>query len=807
LTSTRCGRATAAFTFAVCAAALACSQNGGAEAGSGGSGAGGVASGNGGAGQGNAGASATGGTTGAGGTTPGSGGASSSGGATGSGGATSGSGGAAPTGPYAWKNVAIGGGGFVSGIIFSPAQKGLVYARTDVGGFYRSTDGGATWAPLTDQFAAAQGNYLGGESIAVDPSNANIVYAAAGMYESSGNGAILSSTNQGATWTVNSIGVPMGGNDTGRGMGERLAVDPNNGTILYFGSRGSGLYTSTNSGGSWSKVTAFPVTGDVAASGTSWGLPVVVFDRRGGSAAGSTTIYVAAATTAAGSNLYQTTNAGASWTELAGGPSGLMAHHAAVGSDGTVWLAYGSNYGPFNTGSATLKGQVWTYSASGTWTNVTPSSNWGGMAGGISVDAQNPSHAIVSTLDWYAPDRLLATSDGGGSWTVIGQPPISGNTAGSTYDDQGAAYWFSAGPQIGTNATNWVEAVALDPFDANHAMHGSGAGIWSSSNIGSATGANGQGVTWTFTDAGLEETVPQFMMPSVSGAFLGAIGDLGGMRNVDLDSYSTTGEYTNPIQSNVNAIDFAESNPSFVVRVGNSGKVASDVAYSADNGVTWKPCATAPAGYTTANKMRSVAVAADGGRFVVSPASGSGSPAVTANNGGSWTTSTGLPSGALVAADRVTAGTFYGTSGTTLYVSTDGGMTFTSANTFTGRGTPRPVFGQAGEVWVAATGLFRFTAAGATKTQISNVTSATGVGFGAPATGQTHPAVFIIGTVAGQYGFFRSDDGAGASWTRINDDNHQFGSLQGNYLGGDETHFGRVFLTTGGRGYIYGDPR
>ena len=483
-----------------------------------------------------------------------------------------------------------------------------------------------------------------------------------------------------------------------------------------------------------------------------------------------------------------------------------MAHHASVGSDGTVWLAYGNNYGPFNTASSVkLTGQVWKYSAAGSWTNVTPATNWGGMGGGISVDAQDPNHVIVSTLDWYAPDRLLMTTDGGTSWSVIGQPPISGNTVGSTYDDQGAAYWFSAGPQIGTGATNWVEAVALDPFNANHAMHGSGAGIWSSSDIGSATGANGEGITWTFSDAGLEETVPQYVMPSVSGAFLGAIGDLGGMRNSDLDSYSTTGEYTNPIQSNVNWIDFAESDPNVVVRVGNSGKVASDVATSSDNGVTWKPCAAAPPGYTTANKMRSVAVSADGSRSVVSWTSGTGFAAVATANCAGWTATTGLPSGAIVAADRVTAGTFYATSGTTLYVSTDGGMTFTSANTFTGKGAPRPVFGQAGEVWVAATGLFRFTAAGATKTQISNVTSATGVGFGAPASGQTHPAVFIIGTVSGQYGFYRSDDGAGASWTRMNDDAHQFGSLQGNYIGGDETHFGRVFLTTGGRGYIYGD--
>ncbi len=146
---------------------------------------------------------------------------------------------------------------------------------------------------------------------------------------------------------------------------------------------------------------------------------------------------------------------------------------------------------------------------------------WGG---GISVDAQDPKHVIVSTLDWYNPDRLLMTINGGTSWSVIGQPPTASNTAGSTYDAGGAAYWFSGGAQIGTNATNWVEAVALDPFNANHAMHGTGAGIWSSSNIGSATGTSGQGVTWSFTDQGLEETVPLFMLPSVSGAFLGAIG-------------------------------------------------------------------------------------------------------------------------------------------------------------------------------------------------------------------------------------------------------------------------------------------
>ncbi len=51
----------------------------------------------------------------------------------------------------------------------------------------------------------------------------------------------------GQTWTQNSIAAPMGGNADGRSMGERLAVDPNLPSTLYFGSRTAGLWTSTDS--------------------------------------------------------------------------------------------------------------------------------------------------------------------------------------------------------------------------------------------------------------------------------------------------------------------------------------------------------------------------------------------------------------------------------------------------------------------------------------------------------------------------------------------------------------------------------
>src|SRR5713226_6753857 len=46
-----------------------------------------------------------------------------------------------------------------------------------------------------------RGNYFGVESVAPDPRDANVVYAAVGMYRS-GPAAILRSMNRGATWQI-----------------------------------------------------------------------------------------------------------------------------------------------------------------------------------------------------------------------------------------------------------------------------------------------------------------------------------------------------------------------------------------------------------------------------------------------------------------------------------------------------------------------------------------------------------------------------------------------------------------------------
>jgi xyloglucan-specific exo-beta-1,4-glucanase len=715
---------------------------------------------------------------------------------------------------YTWNNVVIMGGGFISGIEASPAQQGLIYARTDVGGAYRWNDSTSTWTPLTDMFPISEGNYLGIESLAPDPANANIVYAAAGMYLASGNGVILSSTNQGASWTVNPIGVPMGGNATGRGMGEKLAVDPNLDSVLYFGSCNNGLWKSANSAASWTQVTAFPTNGDA-----NYGLSFVLIDGQGGTTGtASATIFVGVAAVAGGgTNLYESTNSGISWTAVTGGPTGLFPRHASLGSDGNLWVAFGNDYGPYDVTGATLSGQIWKYNVAGkTWTNVTPTANCAGNAGNVSVDAQNPQHALISTLDSYAPDKVLATTNGGTSWSVIANPDAGYGGPFSVYNVNGAQYLYFGGTTVGTGPTNWVDALAQDPFNPARAFHGSGEGLFVTTNGatvagGVTTATTVASVTWTFNDSGLEETVPLWMPPSVNFSatygFLSAVGDVSGTRNTSLTAPSASGMYSNPVFGNCNSLDFAESNPNDFVRVGNSSTATSDVAYSTNNGQTWTPWGSAPPGYGTANQMGSVAVAAGGSTVVVSPYNGYGNPAYATSFGGAWTTCSGLPSGAVVASDRVTPGLFYATSGTTLYVSTNGGQSFTAVTGATGGGAPRPCFGEAGEVWTAGGGaLYRFTGVGTTntRTQITTVTTCYGVGFGMAASGQTHPAVYIIGTVGSQYGFFRSDDGAGATWVRINDNNHQFGWLQGDYIGGDENTYGRCYLTTGGRGVIYG---
>ena len=99
---------------------------------------------------------------------------------------------------YVWSNVAIGGGGYITGIVYNPSEEGLAYVRTDIGGVYRFDKEQDKWVAITDHLGGDEWNLIGIESIATDPVEPNRVYAACGTYMGE-NGAILSSDDYGKT--------------------------------------------------------------------------------------------------------------------------------------------------------------------------------------------------------------------------------------------------------------------------------------------------------------------------------------------------------------------------------------------------------------------------------------------------------------------------------------------------------------------------------------------------------------------------------------------------------------------------------
>ena len=116
---------------------------------------------------------------------------------------------------------------------------------------------------------------------------------------------------------------------------------------------------------------------------------------------------------------------------------------------------------------------------------------------------------------------------------------------------------------------------------------------------------------------------------------------------------------------------------------------------------------------------------------------------------------------------------------------------------------PRAVFGKAGEFWVNSMNLYRYTNAGATKTQIANITAALGVGFGISARrtpGRPTRRPLPDRDCQWDLRFLPLRRRVGATWTRINDANHQYGNAMG--IEGDETIYGRAYVGAGGRGIL-----
>ncbi|MBO3093477.1 cellulose-binding domain-containing protein [Cellulomonas dongxiuzhuiae] len=722
---------------------------------------------------------------------------------------------------YTWGNVEIGGGGFVPGIVYNQGEQGLVYARTDIGGAYRLDPATERWIPLLDHVGWDEWSYTGVLSLATDAVDPDRVYAAVGTYTNDWdplNGAVLRSSDRGETWQRTVLPFKVGGNMPGRGMGERLQIDPHDNRVLYLGTEnGHGLWRSTDRGVSWSQVAGFPNPGTYAQDPTSdnsyltqnQGVVWVTFDPMSGTAGSPTrTIYVGVADKE--NNVYRSTDAGATWQRVPGQPTGFIPHKGVYDAQGgQLYVATSDTGGPYDG----AKGQVHRLdAATGTWTDVSPlplaSEDLYYGFSGLTVDRQDPDTIMVaSQVSWWPDVVVFRSTDRGATWTRIwdwaGYPARS-----LRYTmDYSATPWITMGATTATEPEplvklGWMtESLEIDPFDSDAMLYGTGATVWGTDNL--TDWDTGGKIDLTIRARGIEETaVLDLAAPPGEVELYSGLGDLGGFVHTDITRVPES-IYTQPVHGSVTGVDFAQSKPATVVRVGHAvdGEVESHVAVSTTSGASWW-AGQEPAGVTSSG---TVAMSADGGRIVWSP-QGTGVH-VSTTLGSSWTPSTGVPAQAQVESDRVSPTTFYAYAAGRFYTSTDGGASFaaSAATGFPTEGNVRfgAVPGHEGHVWLAAeNGLYRSTDSGTSFTKLPGFDDGGAVGFGKAAPGATYPAVYTTSQRDGVRGFFRSTDG-GSTWLRINDDEHRY-AWTGAAITGDPDVFGRVYVGTNGRGIVVG---
>ena len=725
---------------------------------------------------------------------------------------------------YIWRDVKVGGGGYIPNIIFSPVERGLAYLRTDMGGVYRWDADEWVWLPLQDD--NPEPNYRGIESIAPDPVEPNVVYAAVGTYRR-GPSAILRSADRGDSWDIVPVPFRMGGNEEGRGLGERLAVDPNDTSVLYFGSRYDGLQRSTDRGKTWSKVASFPVAGLGVPEGRERphaGLSFVVFvPESGAKGAPSRTIFVGVADPG-DHHLFRSDDAGLTWTAVAGEPrADLLPAQAQLDGKGILYIAYSNSMGPYGvTGGAVFKLDT----HGGAWTDITPDKSPNPPPGGymgISLDHQRPDTLVVATLDRQnGGDTIWRSTDGGAHWLNIRSLSIR---------DVSAAPFLLWGAKAASFGW-WMTGLAIDPFDSSHVAYTTGATIYVTHNLGDSE--RGETVDWHTWVDGVEQTAVLTLVSPPKGAhLLSGFGDIGGFTHFDLDESEPL--QSNPIFINTNTIDVAERAPNVVVRSGTHEAHAAvrtaTLGYSTDFGETWNPLyAPLPKGYVEPVPEKipynfsdpytdaAIVTSADGKTFIVMTP---GTPVLTRNRGKNWVAVKGLPLGGRPVADRADAKRFYAVDfdKSVVYVSNDAGRSFKAQHTAglpsdieadrpQGREAPWPLIAtpnKKGDLWYVSQGrLYHTTDGGRRFAEVKSDLAISTFDFGKAAPGKRYMTLYAIGDKDGVSAIWRSEDN-GQSWVRVNDARHEYGRVW-RCIAADKNVFGRVYVGTDGRGIVYGEP-
>ncbi len=327
--------------------------------------------------------------------------------------------------------------GRVSALAVDPTNSQTVYLGAAQGGVWKTTDGGTTWAALTDGESS-----LAVGAIAVDPGNHLTVYAGTGEENFSGDSyygqGLLKSTDGGTSWThiCASFCGPIAA-DGYYGGGARIgsiAVDPSSSSILLAGVAmpgADGIYRSSNGGKTWSSVlSGNPGTG-------------VTFDPTNGNIA-----YAAISNNFSGgtTGVYRSTDAGAHWTAINGAKGAAL----TLGNAGRIVLAIAPSspttlYASIaNRTNGSLLGLFRSTDSGQHWSHLTVTDFCTPQCSYDNVVAVDPADSNVVYAGGAFSTTLVQSLDGGTTWSVV----QSAQSGGFLHGDMHALAYSADGAQL-----------------------------------------------------------------------------------------------------------------------------------------------------------------------------------------------------------------------------------------------------------------------------------------------------------------------------------------------------------------------